>query len=131
MNNDELKDDNAPAVPATTDMARTFTFNGIKLHPFSSAREAAYYRLTFDPVSAHESSVLRIFLCLSTSAQCDAARGDGCAAFRTRAFEWADQTLTTNALKLEAARVADEILAHRLASLEIEPDVKGSAPGNA
>lgn len=126
----ELADDNATSTPAPVlqDMARTFTFAGIKLFPFSFNRRIAFFRLRTEDISVIESAVLKLFICTQTPAQCDAARGDAASTFRVRAFEWAEKLgINSSARTKEAMDVSEAIDKDLADATSVEPDVAGTS----
>ena len=128
----------AVAPEASAELGVVHTFKGKPLQPFSFARQSAFQRLDIGSASPLESAAMLVFLCLQTPARIDRARGDGCAAFRLEASEWADAnkigvSYTTpdgaqhgSKAGHEVRSIADAIWT-QVAEADSEPDLKNES----
>jgi hypothetical protein len=126
---DDLQDDNnpTPTAPPSQDMGRVFTFAGITLKPFSTARMTAYWRICTDDISVLESAIYKVFICTQSPAQCDVARGVGASAFRVAATEWFEKLTHGHPERTaELLASADAIDKDLLDARSVEPDTKES-----
>jgi hypothetical protein len=112
-------------------MGRVFTFAGITLKPFSTARMTTYWRISTGDISVLESAIYKVFICTQTPAQCDAARDAGATTFRVSAMDWFEKlTQGSPARTKELLGCAEAIDKDLIDARSVEPDVKGSSGPN-
>lgn len=121
-----LTDDNAPSTPApiSQDMGRVFTFAGITLKPYSTAREACFERMGEGNLMYKEDAIYHIYICTLGHVECSAIRSDFLNKARAAAMEWFDVIESKSGKNLipEIMTLSQEILNDRKAARSIEPD---------
>lgn len=131
-------EDEAPPTRPMPALGKVFTFQGRKLEPFSSAREALYVRMTFGARSIGECAMMLIYICTQSAAKCVTVCGEREeVAFRLAQAEWSDAVGWMHqdrekrvAIRKEAEAIYSEITGDVSASGSVEPDLKGGTSGN-
>jgi hypothetical protein len=132
-----LTDDNAIhpgasiAIPASQDMGRVFTFAGITLKPYSTAREQAFWRIGQGNEYEKEDAIYLVYICTLSPVECCAIRGAEINKYRADAMEWLDDLERKAKKNLigEVIQLHKEIKKDRDDARSIEPDAPKS--GNA
>ena len=128
-----LTDDNAPSTPApiSQDMGRVFTFAGITLKPYSTAREQAFWRIGQGNEYEKEDAIYLVYICTLSPVECSGIRGEKLDKYRADAMEWLDllERQTKKNLIGEAIQLHKEIKKDREDARSVEPDAPKS--GNA